>query len=312
MIKQLLFLIIILYSFSCFAQNKLNTYHDSIQLSNQKNEMDLLRKNVDLTNNLIATGNSSIANQLSASNNAIALFGVMIAISLIGLGIYFARIDNRVREIENRTSKKLNEIEQIEQRVQQVQSDINNNIGKIFNDLQTQELNYLLLQIEDTPILFHVLESKLMGLNISESYFDRFYVLKGPINKVFSRGNGIDSIQYAFLSVMFYHFPIKMILTSDYNRLVLRYGGQKRRIEIIEFILEYSKRQELPHRFERIKALLGSMEPGSKYFDDLVSLLKTDEIGQMVITPSHPDGKVPEHHIPRNDYFNKMLESCTI
>lgn len=304
MIKQLLLLILISSSFSCLAQTRLST-KDSIQLSNQKTEMESLRKNVDLTNTLVSTGNSMIANRLAATSDSINAFGVMVTIALVVVGIYFNRVDNRVRKIDRDISKRLIEIEEIERRVQQMQDDINNNIQKIFNDLQTQELNYLLPVIEETPILFSALESKLIGLNITDDYFNRFYALKSSINKIFS-GTGINSIQYAFQAVMFYHFPTKMLLTAECNHINKRYLSQEKRVEIIRFILKYSK--QIPHRFEHVRSLIISMDPEDQYFKDLASLLKPDEIERMIIKES-PTKPVHEHHIARNKYFSELLES---
>ena len=271
----------------------------------QSNEIELIKKNIELSNSINAQSSASVSNMLGSINTIITIFGIFISIALIFAGYFFTNILNKVGDIEKSTQTKLNEIIQIDQKLRELQDNINNNINKIYKDIKHQELNTLLNLIIDKPNLFKVFESSFMGIDIPRSYFNKFYILKKNIDLVHDTSPPLEQIQYRYSAFMFCKFPLEMISTEEFNYINLIYSKKGTWEQIVIFILDLNN--NIPTRVAHIKSQITRLNPGEKYFEEFVNLLEKDDIRSLIVQPSQY-GIVPEHHLARNSFFEQLLK----
>lgn len=141
------------------AERQLLDLHNSVD-SLQFQLLSLQTKS-DLLSGIIETSNDSIANQLSAANNLLALVAIVIAVGGTILGIYIGKKKLEVEEMVKTVEEKKKTVDAIADTTKSLDEQINSNVKGLYQQLRKEETNALLdrllIEPEDISNLIRLL-----------------------------------------------------------------------------------------------------------------------------------------------------------
>ena len=261
----------------------LKKLNDSISSLNA--DLEKLLSYIDRTNKIVDTGSNSVSNQLSTASYILGIIGVL----LLLLALYFNRVDARLRKIDTQVTEKLGEIKVIQEKVDKVKFDIENNPKKLFNQMQDQEVQYILGKVEASPSIFKTYYSRLMSLEINERFFDRFSSLIPILNSndISIKTEIDEEAKVKFNIFMYYHFPIKTVLASEYLLARFTQSEPSRRQDYFNYVIE--NHADLNNRKMHLLALfevgLENDENIKKLFTVVTRQQVNDYLGKYTGTP---------------------------
>lgn len=166
----------------------LELHSDSLQskVDSLQAKLDALQSKTDFLTNVIETANDGVSNQLSATNNLLALVGVIVTIAAIWLGIL---IEKRKRQIEKMaetidTKKKAVEelaaivddkkekVDIIAKATKDLDNKIHNDLTGLYKQLHQEETKSLLERLVLEPLDISNIIKLLLARDIDESTFE--------------------------------------------------------------------------------------------------------------------------------------------
>lgn len=123
-------------------------------------EVTLCEKEVSAVNEHVDCVNEAVANQIAASSHTIQVWGIIIAILAFGFGFYI-----------NRMWKQIEEAMAGAKMLQQLHSDIQNNMQTIYNKLRREETISLLRRLVDVPEDISNISKILLARNLEKEDF---------------------------------------------------------------------------------------------------------------------------------------------
>ncbi len=219
----------------------LELHTDSLQskVDSLQAKLDALQGKTDFLSNVIETANDGVSNQLSATNNLLALVGVIVTIAAIWLGVL---IEKRKRQIEKMaetidTKKKAVEdlaaivddkkekVDIIAKATEDLDKKIHGDITGLYNDLRKEETKTLFQRIAKEPLDIDNLGPILLAREVEP---ENFLLLKQAFLKVpeipvvedkIDLENGVFRIKsdtnHSFMLQFFQHFFYQSVKDDD-------------------------------------------------------------------------------------------------
>lgn len=171
---------------------------------------------VDKQKDLIAQEQSAIENGLTVSGIFLGIFSLVIAVVGIGLSVYISRKEDSMKELLEIVSQKQTEIESTGQRVEKLNSEIQNDMEGLYLRLRRNETICLLERLVEEPEDIDNLSSLLISRPLAPEDFD---ILLKAYTKLMDECDNTAkipigehlSLQNQYLMVFFQHFCGKSI-----------------------------------------------------------------------------------------------------
>lgn len=165
----------------------LELHSDSLQskVDSLQAKLDALQGKTDFLSNVIETANDGVSNQLSATNNLLALVGVIVTIAAIWLGVLIEKrkrqisqmaetIDSKkktVEELAGTVDIKKQEVEALAKTTEDLDKKIHSDITGLYNDLRKEETKTIFQRLVKEPLDIDNLSSLLLAREVdSDNY----------------------------------------------------------------------------------------------------------------------------------------------
>ena len=168
----------------------LEAHSDSLQskVDLLQAKLDALEGKTEFLANVVETANDGVSNQLSASNNLLAIVGVIVTIAAIWLGVQIekkwhkmqsmaATVDEKkktVEELAKIVDEKAEKVDNIAQETEDLDKKIHSSLTTLYQDLRKEETNALLDRLVQEPKDVSNLNTVLMAREIDESGYSKF------------------------------------------------------------------------------------------------------------------------------------------
>lgn len=198
-------------------------YVDSLQ-----GKVDLLQARLDgmeykteFLSNVVGTANDGVSNQLSAANNLLVLFSVIIGILGIWLGIYLTKKKQQIEHLAAIVDKKKKAVDAIAHATEDLDKKIHSDLSGLYKDLRKEEtdalLNRLILEPQDVDNLCAVLCAR----DIDEEGFEKLktaYLKMKDMLKDVSTENIVNDCSENYLVLFYQHFFYQALKDVDISR----------------------------------------------------------------------------------------------
>ena len=148
-------------------------------------KLDVLQENTNFLSNVIETANDGVNNQLSATNNLLALVAVIVTIAAIWLGILIEKrkrqiekmaetIDLKKKAVEGLAStvdEKKREVELLAKTTEDLDKKIHSDMTGLYNDLRKEETKTLFQRIAKEPLDIDNLAQLLLARDVNPENF---------------------------------------------------------------------------------------------------------------------------------------------
>lgn len=191
----------------------LELHSDSLQskVDSLQAKLDALQCKTDFLSNVIETANDGVSNQLSATNNLLALVGVIVTIAAIWLGILIEKrkrqiekmaetIDTKKKSVEDLAAivdDKKEKVDIIAKATEDLDKKIHSDLKGLYKQLHKEETKSLLERLILEPLDISNIIKLLLARDIDE---DSFGLLRAAFMKfleIVKVDGGIDENAYA-------------------------------------------------------------------------------------------------------------------
>lgn len=183
---------------------------DNLQIIN---EIDSFRHLIDVSNNTVATGISTINTILVAATILIGLIGVI----GIAIGIYISKLEKKVSKMMDDIENKEKTISDLAKIVEETDKKIQTDIHGLYANLRKEETRTLLHRLEEEPQDINNICNLLLARTLDKGDFT---ILRNAFVKLSNRSSEIDAANlfeckghYAVL--FFQHYLCQAILDND-------------------------------------------------------------------------------------------------
>ena len=181
---------------------------DNLQIIN---EIDSLRHLIDVSNNTVANG-------LTTINTIIAASAVVITLVGIGLSIYMSSKTKKVSDM-------MENIENKEKQIKEIDRKIRTDIKGLYADLRKEETLTLLQRLEEEPQDVINIDNLLVARKLDE---EGFLILKKAFAKLLnlrSETDERDLLQYlgSYCVLFFQHYLYQAILDNDIRPKIIQF-----------------------------------------------------------------------------------------
>lgn len=184
---------------------KVDRHYKNIDTIN--GELSKLKKYVDSTNTIVATGNSTISNMLTGGALVITLLSIVLV-------VYIQKKATDFDKIEKKIDRRLKIVKKLKKDVQNINFEIENVFESIYNKIQLMEVDRTIEMLQENPQSFDGFAFRLALLPIPTTYFQKFLdisKIKGFVGR-------------DFIEFIVYKFPIQTLLNREY---ILMYRHNK-------------------------------------------------------------------------------------
>ena len=150
--------------------NALKQHGDSLQRSmdSLQTKLDALQAKNDLFCSVVESVNDGVSNQLSATNNFLALIAVILTIAAIWLGVLVEKRKRQIEKIAETVNRKKKEVESLAKATEELDKQIHGNLSVLYKDLRKEETDALLDRLVLEPQDIINLNSILFARDIDE------------------------------------------------------------------------------------------------------------------------------------------------
>lgn len=178
-----------------------------------------INDNIDAVRRIIDVSNSTIANEISAVNTMLVAFTIVFGVVGVFLGWYISLLHRKVSKMSDNIAEKEQKIINLANTVEETDRKIHTDIGGLYEDLRKEETMTLLRRLEEEPLDISNLSSLLMTRTLSG---EGFVILKKAYIKLKSLGPEIDqdrviepSFRQQYIIIFFQHYLREAILDEE-------------------------------------------------------------------------------------------------
>ena len=163
--------------------NALEQHADSLQRSmdSLQTKMDVLQAKNDLFCSVVESANDGVSNQLSATNNFLALIAVIVTIAAIWLGVVIEKRKRQIEIIAETVDGKKKEVESLAKATEDLNNKIHSDISGLYKDLRKEETKALFQRLAKEPLDIDNLGQLLLAREVD---IDNFPLLKQAFLKL--------------------------------------------------------------------------------------------------------------------------------
>jgi len=178
-----------------------------------------INDNVDAVRRIVDVSNSTIANEISAVNTMLVAFTIVFGIVGVLLGLYISWLQRKVSKMSDNIEEKEQKIILLAKTVEDTDNKIQSDISGLYERLRKEETIALLRRLEEEPLDVTNLSELLWARSLE---MDCFPILKTAFIKLKSLGSVADEISGLGLSyrqryvlLFFQHYLYHSILDEE-------------------------------------------------------------------------------------------------
>lgn len=180
--------------------------------------------NIDAVRRIVDVSNSTIANEISAVNTMLVAFTIVFGIVGVLLGVYISWLQRKVSKMSKNIEEKEKKIISLARTVEETDKKIHSDIGGLYVQLRKEETIALLRRLEEEPLDISNLSEILLARSLD---IENFPILKKAYIKLNSLGEIADEIpglgpsyRKRYLLLFFQNFLFSAILDEDLRDVV--------------------------------------------------------------------------------------------
>lgn len=198
MMKKFIIIIsLLIVIFPISSKENVSKDFNKLEIKNLNEKFDALNKSYENQLNSNDRTLSQISAQIEATSFNITIFGILIGLIAVGLGVYVTFIERKIVQLRDENKSLLDETKRAKNEVEDLNNKIQNDVYGLFLKIKKEETNHLLERLikvpKDITNLFHELASrelddndfqkikqaylKLKGLESHKSFIDNYHVL---------------------------------------------------------------------------------------------------------------------------------------
>lgn len=205
----------------------LEEHTDSLQRSMDalQTKLDALQAKSDLFCSVVETANDGVSNQLSATNNLLALVAVIVTIAAIWLGVLIEKRKHQIEKIAETVDGKKKEVELLAKSTEELDKKIHSDLSGLYKDLRKEETKTLFQRLTKEPLDIDNLGQLLLAREVDS---ENFPLLKQAFLKLSEIPEAEDKIDlekgvirikpdtnHSFMLQFFQHFFYQSIKDDD-------------------------------------------------------------------------------------------------
>ena len=205
----------------------LEEHTDSLQRSMDalQTKLDALQAKSDLFCSVVETANDGVSNQLSATNNLLALVAVIVTIAAIWLGVLIEKRKHQIEKIAETVDGKKKEVELLAKSTEELDKKIHSDLSGLYKDLRKEETKTLFQRLAKEPLDIDNLGQLLLAREVDP---ENFPLLKQAFQKLPEIPEAEDKIDlekgvirikpdtnHSFMLQFFQHFFYQSVKDND-------------------------------------------------------------------------------------------------
>lgn len=175
-----------------------------------------INDNIDAVRRIVDVSNSTIANEISAVNIMLVAFTIVFALVGIFLGFYITWLKNKVSKMNDNIAEKEQEIISLANTVEETDKKIQGDISGLYAKLRKEETLTLLHRLEEEPEDITNLAELLLARPLDDNSFP---ILKRAFEKLMAINLGVakdgfvdSSRETRYILLFFQHYLFQSIL----------------------------------------------------------------------------------------------------
>ena len=178
-----------------------------------------INDNIDAVRRIVDVSNSTIANEISAVNTMLVAFTIVYGVVGVLLGVYISWLQRKVSRMSDNIAEKEQKIITLANTVEETDRKIHSDISGLYEELRNEETMALLHRLVEEPLDISNLSQLLFSRSLNA---EGFVVLKQAYTKLKSLGPEIDedriiepSYRQQYIIIFFQHYLRESILDED-------------------------------------------------------------------------------------------------
>lgn len=189
-----------------------------------------INDNIDAVRRIVDVSNSTIANEISAVNTMLVAFTIVFGIVGIFLGWYISWLQKKVSKMSDNIAEKEQKIICLANTVEETDRKIHSDISGLYEDLRNEETMTLLRRLVEEPLDITNLSQLLMARSLGDKEFSilkQAYInLKSLGSEIIDRDRVLEpTYRQMFILLFFQHYLRESILDEDIRPDIIKQFG---------------------------------------------------------------------------------------
>lgn len=213
--KSIYLVVILIISLNVYPKGTSKDDEKSKEIKELKSQIEDLEKRVIYQNDqinsqagMLDTAFDGVSAELSASSNYISVFGVIIGLLTIGIGLYVTKMEKSIRRMSEDSELLMQRNIQIKKDVEDLGNQIVRDSKGLYEVIRNEESNHLMNRLisvpEDISNLFYTIASR----DLEEHHFAQF-------KEAYTQVKHDSKYNEDYLTLLFQHFSGKSLLDPD-------------------------------------------------------------------------------------------------
>lgn len=174
-----------------------------------------INDNIDAVRRIVDVSNATIANEISAINTMLVAFTIVTGVLGIILGVYLSILQRKVSRMKKDIEDKEAEIIELAKKVENTDNKIQSDIHGLYKRLREEETMTLLERLKEEPEDIKNLSELLLARSIGD---EGYPILKSAYLKLLEIGktpNNLDGDNETYMILFFQHFMSQSLMDND-------------------------------------------------------------------------------------------------
>ena len=185
-----------------------------------------INDNIDAVRRIVDVSNSTIANEISAVNTMLVAFTIVFGIVGVLLGIYISWLQRKVSKMSDNIEEKEQKISLLAKTVEDTDNKIQSDISGLYTKLRKEETLTLLHRLEEEPEDITNLADLLLARPLDDNGFPilkRAFVNLMAINSGVAKDEFTDSMnETRYVLLLFQHYLFQSILDDELRPIIVK------------------------------------------------------------------------------------------
>ena len=189
--------------------------------------LQYINNNIEAVRRIVDVSNSTIANEISAVNTMLVAFTIVFGVVGVLLGVYISWLQRKVSKMSDNIEKKEQTIVKLAQIVEDTDNKIQSDIEGLYAKLRKEETKTLLCRLEEEPLDIGNISDLLLARQLDD---EGFPILKRAFMKLLKNEPETNDGGFIILSereqyslLFFQHYLYKSILDIDIRPKIEKY-----------------------------------------------------------------------------------------